>query len=340
MLYSFAYVIAFLDHVLIFPLKRVYEVVSRSTLLLINAVFVFFLIYSIRTGYVHRVFEGLVYAPYQLSMGYTESNVLGMSKVLSLPIQLNDSEAPNISAESVLVWDVDNQRELYSKNKEEKHAPASTTKLMTALIALDLYPLDEKLVVPGECTLVDSTRVNYPSGEIFTVKSLLYSLLVASAGDSACVLSSGSVDYNSFVDLMNVKAANYGMENTHFTNPVGLDGINGGHYSTAEDLLKLSLIAIRNPLISEIVKTPVYKIVSEDFNFSKDLRNTNDLLWEIPQTVGVKTGTTEEAGEVLIYEYKDDEKNILVLIMGSKDRFGDTKELLDWILNKYSWNIQ
>ncbi len=261
---------------------------------------------------------------------------------------INVSEKPQISARSVLSTDVSTDETLYEKNPKLILAPASTTKLMTAMVALDTYKLNDVLVVPEECVKLESTRVGFPQDSKFKVIDLLYSMLASSAGDAACTFAYGATEetvndksylsnYDRFVLKMNEKAKDLKMKNTFFTNAVGLDGYASSHYSTAEDLYVLAKEAVKNENIKEIVKTKNYVINSLDGKFNYSGQNTNKLLWDLDGTVGVKTGTTQAAGEVLIYEYKKDNKDIIIIVMGSTDRFTDTTKILNWILNNYEW---
>jgi D-alanyl-D-alanine carboxypeptidase (penicillin-binding protein 5/6) len=139
---------------------------------------------------------------------------------------------------------------------------------------------------------------------------------------------------------MNEKAKNLGMKKTSFSNPVGLDADgNQVHYSTAKDLYKLASASTSNPLIKDIVSKRYYYIETEDQKFTKYITNTNKLLSEIPHTTGIKTGTTAGAGEVLIYEYEADGKDLIIVVMGSSDRFYDTRALLSWTLRSYDWGF-
>jgi len=150
-------------------------------------------------------------------------------------------------------------------------------------------------------------------------------------------LASKRVTNGTFVDLMNKKAASIGMISTKVSNPIGLDDENGGNYSTASDLYKLAIHATSIPSIKEDVKTPMFILNSGKEKYSGIIYNTNKFLWEVPHTVGIKTGTTEGAGEVLIYEYDDSLRDVVIIVMGSSDRFADTKNILDWVLASYAW---
>lgn len=288
---------------------------------------VLFFGYAFYTGYLGKVAEGLFPA------NVPKTNV----QVVSYPIVVRAIPQPIITAKSALAIEKNKGKVLFEKSSALKMPPASTVKLMTALVALDLYSPEKELTVPKECTQIEGTKAWFPEKSKFKVKDLVYSMLVGSAGDSACVLALGDITNGEFVDLMNKKASKIGMTATRFSNPIGLDNVNGGHYTTAADLYKLASFAVGVPFIENAVKTKSYVLISVDKTFATTIYATNKFLWEVPGTIGIKTGTTTDAGEVLIYEYKDDSKDIIVVVMGSENRFNDTKVILDWILSSYSW---
>jgi len=257
--------------------------------------------------------------------------VLGANTKREFPYQAENIPLPVISAKAVIVVDVNTNKVLFELNSEEKLAPASTTKLMTALVALDLYNTEEDLEVPSFCTTIEGSKAGFSEGEKVKASDLLKALLISSSGDAACTLATGKTSYSEFVEKMNTKASELGMNNTFFTNPVGLDSTDGSHYSTAKDLYTLSRKAMSNELIRNSVKTKEIEIGV------RKITSTNKLLWEIPETIGIKTGTTAAAGEVLIYEYSDEIKNIEIIVMGSTDRFADTKALLTWTEQGFVW---
>ncbi len=262
---------------------------------------------------------------------------VGTPDLTSMPLKRPDGTKPQISAIAAVVYDVKSGKVLYSKNADEKLAPASTTKLMTALVALDTYDLNEKIKIPADCTEIDSTKAWIPAGDEIKVRDALYAMLIGSAGDVACTLASVKIPYNLFIEKMNNKAGDINMYSSHFVNPIGLDGFKGSHYSTANDLYKLAAFAISNETVRNIVSTKEYTIKSLNSAFSTTVYNTNSLLWQIPQSIGIKTGTTAGAGEVLIYGWRDDKKELIVVVMGSFDRFYDTRALLNWTLSNYVW---
>lgn len=253
------------------------------------------------------------------------------------PRLIEKLEFPNISARSLMVVDKKNHKTLYELNSTDPLPPASTTKLMTALVALDSgLDLKRIVTVPEECTEIDSQKAGFLPGEEVTMEDLLYSLLVGSAGDAACAIAYNTTgSYEEFIRSMNLKASEYSLKNTYFTNPVGLDDPNGIHVSSASDLYMLTENVLTNTYLQQIIQTKDYNTTSG--KVSRKIFNTNDLLWDVPGTVGVKTGRTYGAGEVLIYEYKKDNADLVIVVMGSEDRFSDTKKILDWSLRSYDF---
>jgi len=316
-----------LDRITNFDLKDSFWFLKRLFVVVTSFSFVIFLGYSYGTGYLNKVAEGVFLS--SISNPITQ-HISGLIITKSLP-------KPEVTAKSVLAIERSRNKVLFEKDSNTKMVPASTVKLMTAAVSLDIYKDDELLKVPRICTLVEGSKAFLPSNFEFKVRDLIYVMLIGSSADAACVLSQGKVTEAEFVDLMNKKAKEYEMNSTHFSNSIGLDNVNGGHYSTASDLYKLVTKVLDDPLIQDAVKERYYLLSSIDSRFLINISNTNRLLWEIPDSVGIKTGTTTGAGEVLIYEYKNDKKDIIIVVMGSKDRFGDTKVILDWILNSYSW---
>jgi serine-type D-Ala-D-Ala carboxypeptidase (penicillin-binding protein 5/6) len=271
----------------------------------------------------HNAVSGLasyVFVPRHRSSSYVPVAVYP-AKVGNLPF-------PDVTSKSVLVIDLLNNEELFSKNKNERFPPASTTKLLTAKVALDTFELYDRLVVPEQCVGLETQSAGLVSGESLSVEDLVYMMLVNSAGDAACTLAYSAESYGKFIGLMNKYAYGYGAVNSNFLNPIGLDETASQHHSTAEDLHLISYNVMLDPIIGDAVKTQTY--VSKTGSVERTVYNTNQLLWEIDGTVGVKTGRTYGAGEVLIYEYRNDESDLMIIVMGSQDRFDDTRKILGW----------
>lgn len=244
---------------------------------------------------------------------------------------------PELSAHSVFVVDLATNKVLFERNSEVRFAPASTTKLMTALISQELYSRNELLEIPSECAQIEGMSAGFFDGEQVTYSDLLRATLIGSANDAACTLARSKIPEKDFIDQMNIRAVELGMLDTFFTNPVGFDSADYGHYSTARDLYKLTLAVRKDEEIREILSLKNYVVNSGQI--IRRVASTNQLLWEIPQSVGIKTGTTPQAGEVLIYEYKDslENKDLLIILMNSENRFDETRKILAWILRKYIW---
>ncbi len=253
------------------------------------------------------------------------------------PVRASDIPFPAISAKSHIIIDVPTNTVLSSKDANLPLPPASTAKLATALASLKIYKLDEEITIPQFCAQVDGTKVGLVQGQKFYVGDLLKALLVYSAGDAGCVLSIGKVSYADFIGLMNQIATEAGLTNTKFTNPIGLDDADGENLASAEDLAKLGMFAVKNDFIKEVVRLKEFELRDLDGKYSKKLSNTNKLLTELPESVGIKTGTTTGAGEVLIYEYVKGKTDLIIVVMGSRDRFADVKQSLDWVLMSFRW---
>ena len=172
--------------------------------------------------------------------------------------------------------------------------------------------------------------------EVISFENLLKGLLIFSANDSAEVIAQNYPGgREAFIVKMNEKALALHMNNSNFENPSGLDSFN--HVSTAKDMVRLSQVAIKNPVISGIVNTKSDIVVDTSGKIIHRLQNTNELLGEVEGVKGIKTGWTENAREDLITYLERDDKKIMIAVLGSQDRFGETKELINWIFENYSW---
>jgi len=250
------------------------------------------------------------------------------------------SQKPNLeiqvkAAISVLVDSQGGEGEevLFKKNSNERLAIASLTKLMTANIVLENYDLSREIKISEEAVLQEGEAGKLTAGKIFSVEYLLYPLLMESSNDAAYVLTN---DYDGmteekFVELMNLKAKDLGLEDTYFVNSTGLDPEQPGHsinYSTAEDLVKLTKYLLKKPLIWEILATPKFSL------YGPELINTNGLLGEIPNIVGGKTGFTDQAGGCMLLVSKNKGENFLVnVILGapsSSARIEEMEKLINY----------
>jgi D-alanyl-D-alanine carboxypeptidase len=250
------------------------------------------------------------------------------------PVLAADSSFPVLSAQGALAVDLDSGISLYEKKPDTKLLPASTTKIVTALVTLDSYPLDQIITV-GKIN-VDGQKMGLFSGEKITVENLLYGLLVYSANDAAEALANSySGGYEAFILAMNAKAADLSMNNSHFDNPVGLD--TDDQHATAKDLVRASEVAMRIPEFAKMVGTKSISFSDVTGKVKYNLKNINELLGAVPGVLGVKTGWTENARENLVTYIERDGHKVMIAVLGSQDRFGETKELINWIFTNYEW---
>lgn len=253
----------------------------------------------------------------------------------SLPTLNGSDTFPVISAQAALAVDLGSGVTLYEKNPDEPLLPASTTKIITALVSLDYYPLDKILRV-GDVA-VAGQKMGLVKGEEISVQDLLSGLLIYSANDAAEALAQNYPGgREAFITVMNIKARQLGLEGSVFKNPSGLDG--GGHLSTARDLVRLSSVAIKNETFAQIVATKEEVVKSQDGKISHKLVNLNKLVGEVEGVLGVKTGWTENARENLVTYIDRDGHRVMIALLGSQDRFGETKELIEWIFENYEWS--
>jgi D-alanyl-D-alanine carboxypeptidase len=268
------------------------------------------------------------------------SNLLIQKSFPDNPVLGADATFPVLSAQGALAVDLDSGVSLYEKNPDATLLPASTTKIVTALVALDYYSLNQILTIPKGVS-VDGQKMGLYQGEQMTFENVLYGLLVYSANDAAETLA---IDYpggyDAFITAMNVKSKELSMESSHFENPVGLD--NPDQITTARDLVRASEVAMRNPEFAKIVGTKSISITDVTGKVKYNLNNVNELLGVVPGVVGVKTGWTENARENLVTYIERDNQDgashkVVIAVLGSEDRFGETKELIDWIFTNYQW---
>jgi len=256
------------------------------------------------------------------------------SRYSDIPLLSEDVTFPILSSQSVMAIDLDSGVTLYEKDPLRALFPASTTKIATALVVLDEYDLED--VVRIQKPNKEGQSMNLVYGEEITVENLLEAMLIYSANDAAEALAQFYPEgREEFINLMNQKVESLGLINTHFTNPSGFDDPN--QFSNVRDLTILSREAIKNVKFLEIVGTKEKEVTDVSGKIVHNLKNTNELLGSVDGVAGVKTGWTEAARENLVTYIRRDGRNIMIAVLGSQDRFGETKELIDWIFENYSW---
>jgi D-alanyl-D-alanine carboxypeptidase (penicillin-binding protein 5/6) len=235
------------------------------------------------------------------------------------------TDRPVIKAAALYMVELKSGRVLLEENATRRLPPASLTKIMTALVALESVPLQQVIKIDSHA-LVHQSSLKLQAGEEFLLRDLLTAMLVASSND-ACEAIAWHIggDDKRFVAMMNERASKLGLKNTHFANPCGFDA--PGHYSTAADLAKLTEQALQAPVFSMMVRTLVRDITSVDGKRQVLLRTTNELLLD-PDVNGVKTGYTSKAGRCLIASMFKDGHRLLLVGLNVRDRWVQATSLL------------
>ncbi|NLD42715.1 MAG: D-alanyl-D-alanine carboxypeptidase [Chloroflexi bacterium] len=238
------------------------------------------------------------------------------------------SDCPGVSAKAYMVVSPTTGQVLCAHNEHERHAPASLVKIVTALVALEHNRQDEKIMVQWmDVTTYSVTRLL--KGEVYSLRELLMALLVPSDNAAALTIARHVAgDAATFVGWMNDYVARLGLQDTHFANPHGLDAPDG--YSTAYDMAILARYAMANPSFADFVGRSA--TIVGDYLWP----STNQLYGVYPGVIGVKTGTTDEAGECLIAYVDRPQGEVLTVVLGSEDRYADTTTLLNYYYATYA----
>jgi len=240
---------------------------------------------------------------------------------------------PILSAKSVLVYDLENNKPVYEKNPKVRLPMASLTKIMTAMVAIDHKREDDRYIVYPEA-LVGENTIGLSQGEVMSLEELLYGVFMYSANDAAETLAINTLGRQEFINAMNNKAKALGLTDTNFTNSTGLQG-DGNQYSTAHDLLVISRHAIENyPQILKASSTAQHHLPATNDHYEYYLYNQINLITTYPGVKGLKDGYTPEAGWCLITYFERDGVKLFAVILGSENRRDEMKSLLDYSLSK------
>ena len=233
-----------------------------------------------------------------------------------------------VSARSACVLDAVSGRILYERNADRQGLIASTTKIMTALVVCEQCNVLDRMRIPKEAVGIEGSSMYLQEGEVLTIQELLYGLMLRSGNDAAVALAiycGGTVE--GFAELMNDKARNLGLKNTHFVNPNGLDA--PGHYASARDLAVLAAYAMENPVFARTVSTKTIKVGD------RYLTNHNRLLWRLAGADGVKTGYTRAAGRILVSSASRQDRRIVAVTMDDPNDWQDHSALLEDGFSRY-----
>ncbi len=249
-----------------------------------------------------------------------------------------NTKEPQILSRYVVAYDRNSKTVIWGKNENTPTPMASTTKIMTSIVMLEQLGTDrlgEEIEVCKEAAGTGGSRLGLNTGDKVTYNTLLYGLLLCSGNDAAVQIAvsvSGSVE--NFAELMNQKAAELGLEDTHFVTPHGLD--RDGHQTTALELAKITDYALNNPKIAEVVSTKQYTVTIN--GYPKTISNTNELLGYLDGVNGVKTGFTSKAGRCLVTSVVRDDLNLITVVLGAdtrKIRTQDSIKLIEYIYKNY-----
>ena len=239
---------------------------------------------------------------------------------------------PYVGAESFIVIESKTGKVIASKNPQEKQYMASTTKIMTGILAIEkLKDLDKTVTIPAECTNIEGSSMYLVPNQKVKLIDLLYGLMLRSGNDAATALAyfAGNKSCEEFIEEMNKKAVEIGAFNTHFTNPHGLH--NKEHYTTAYDLALISKYAMENPVFKEIVGTKKY--VNSDNKVY--ITNKNKVVYQYKYGNGIKIGYTKTAGRCLVASANKEDFEVIVVLLGDGNWFNDSYRVFDFVYDNY-----
>ena len=234
--------------------------------------------------------------------------------------------ALDVSARSAVLIEAETGKVLYEKDAYTRRPMASTTKIMTALVAIESGNISREIAVDASAVGIEGSSIYLKAGDKITLESLIWALMLESANDAAAAIAigvAGSVE--AFADMMNEKARELGLCDTHFTNPHGLSDDN--HYTTAHDLARISAAALENETFRRIVSTDKYRI--EYGESVRSLHNHNKMLHIYEGAIGVKTGFTKASGRCLVSAAERDGMTLIAVTLGAPDDWADHTAMLD-----------
>ena len=256
------------------------------------------------------------------------------------PVKTTNAPPPNVSALGAVAIDERSGAVLYEKNAHARRAPASITKIVTAIVALENGNISDMVTVkydPNE--LVDSTVMGVNVGDRLSLEDLLYGLMLPSGNDAALAIASHIAgSEKAFCDLMNAKMKVLGLADSHFVNAHGLD--NKDHYSSAYDMAMVSRYAMQNPVFRKLALAKVHAVTVWRANGTKesyDVFNLNKLLSIYPGADGIKVGYTENALRTIVGSVTKDGHRVFVALMGSVDLWSDSPPIFDYVFKNFKW---
>lgn len=280
-----------------------------------------------------------------ISVTAADMQVSSVSSVSDGPVIGNTAKAVkleaddlSVSASSAIVIEASTGKLIWSKNCDERLPMASTTKIMTALVAIEACDITKAVEISPLAVGIEGSSIYLYAGERLTMEDLLYALLLESANDAAAAIAievGGSIE--NFADMMNKKAAELGLENTNFTNPHGLD--DPEHFTTARDLAKIASYAMKNEIFRTIVSTYKKMIPLNETEGVRLLINHNKLLRNYDGAIGIKTGYTKKSGRCLVSAAERDGVEMICVTLDAPNDWQDHKNMLDHAFSLYEKRV-
>lgn len=239
-------------------------------------------------------------------------------------------------ARAMVVLEGKTKKVLYQHNLHKSMPMASTTKIVTAIVAIENYPdLDNIVKVSDEAVGIEGTSIYLKHDEEISMRDLLYGLILASGNDCAVAIAEEVCGVEKFVDKMNDFATQLGLTDTHFSNPHGLD--QDGHYTSAYDLAQITAYALNNNVFREIVGTKYHNIAKTNVYGERYLKHKNKLIFSDENCIGVKTGFTDNAGRCLVNAHEENDMQIITVLFNCQPMFEEAKRLTDLALNNFEY---
>lgn len=266
------------------------------------------------------------------------SSVIILALVISAAplIHADTTDGLSVSANSAVLIEASTGNIIFEKAAFEKRSMASTTKIMTAIIAIEHADLSKQISISSKAVGIEGSSIYLKTGESLTLENLVYALMLESANDAAAAIAvhiGGSIE--NFAVMMNEKAKELGLTDTHFTNPHGLD--HEDHYTTAYDLAMLTAYALKNETFAKIVSTYKSTIPLYGNEGTRYLLNHNKMLKLYSDSIGVKTGFTKKSGRCLVSAAKRDGVTLIAVTLSAPDDWNDHKAMLNYGFTKYEY---
>lgn len=262
-----------------------------------------------------------------------------LTQSLSVGVKAEERVATKfrVNARCAIALDRESGQVLFEQNAYEIVPMASTTKILTSLIAIEQGDLDKKVIISKKAASIRGSTVGYKAGEEITLRELVFGLMFKSGNDAAIAIAEsigGSIE--GFSEIMNHYARGIGILDSHFESPHGLDS--SKHYSSAYDLAILTSKGMNYDMFREVVGSK--EIKKDKYNFTRDYNNINKILWKIPNANGVKTGSTGQAGKCLVSSINNQGKDIIIVVLNCPDRWNVTDKIYKHILETVAFESQ